>query len=487
MSFPIVILGSGRGSNAEALLRAERARELGSAKVVALVSDTEDAGILELGATFDVPALYLDPGRKGARLTPQAEQAYIERIRSFSPRLIVLAGFMRIIDRPFIDAFEGRVLNLHPSLLPSFPGLDGIGQAFRHGVKLTGCTVHWVTPALDAGPIIDQKAVRVEDGDTLETLAGKVHAAEHQLLPDVVARISREKIELRAGIDPGIIEALEAHLLETEQSSWGLMQREADDPFELFGIFPDEAGAEAALAELRADFPGLPETFARRRIEDHEWQNAYKAFVRPWSDRRLHWIPLWERGKVVLPEDAAVVYLDAGMAFGTGSHETTRLCARRLLDYLEEDGGRVREARVIDAGCGSGVLAFSAAALGFRDIFAFDNDPEAVAVCHANAAENLHLPPVGLAVADLAGGLRDRRADLLLANIETQILIPWADAIIEAVAPGGTLALSGILVCERDEIREHYTARCAALGREIVRTDSRTDGEWADVQIVLAG
>lgn len=195
MAYPIVILGSGRGSNAEALLKAEANKQLGAAKIAAIISDHEDAGILALGQKYQVPAIYIDPKRKGARLSDEAEQAYIERIASFSPKLIVLAGFMRIINRPFIEAFEGRMINLHPSLLPSFQGMNGIGQAFDHGVKLTGCTVHWVTPALDAGPIIDQKEVRIEEKDTLELLEKKVHIVEHQLLPDVVARLSKGKIK----------------------------------------------------------------------------------------------------------------------------------------------------------------------------------------------------------------------------------------------------------------------------------------------------
>jgi len=145
MSYPIVILGSGRGTNAEALLKAESKKKLGAAKIAAVISDQEEAGILALGQKYKVPAIYIDPGRKGARLTDEAEQAFIERIRTFSPKLIVLAGFMRIIRRPFIEAFEGKMINLHPSLLPSFPGIGGIQQAFDLGVKVTGCTVHWVT------------------------------------------------------------------------------------------------------------------------------------------------------------------------------------------------------------------------------------------------------------------------------------------------------------------------------------------------------
>ena len=195
MAYPIVILGSGRGTNADALLKAEASKKLGAAKIAAVISDHEDAGILSLGQKHKVPAIYIDPQRKGARLSAEAEDTYIERIQSFSPRLIVLAGYMRIVSRKFIEAFEGRIINLHPSLLPSFIGMDGIKQAYDHGVKVTGCTVHWVTPDLDAGPIIDQKEVRIEDGDTLEMLRAKIHIAEHVLLPDVVAHLSQGKIK----------------------------------------------------------------------------------------------------------------------------------------------------------------------------------------------------------------------------------------------------------------------------------------------------
>ena len=195
MSYPIVILGSGRGSNAEALLNAEASKKLGAARIVAIVSDVKDSGILALGQKFEAPAIYVDPVQKGARLDETAEDAYIQRIQAFSPRLIVLAGFMRILRPKFIEAFAGKVINLHPSLLPSFKGASGIRDAYEHGVKITGCTVHWVTPALDAGPIIDQQEVRIEDSDTLELLEQRVHIAEHRLLPDVVARLSEGKIK----------------------------------------------------------------------------------------------------------------------------------------------------------------------------------------------------------------------------------------------------------------------------------------------------
>lgn len=186
----VVILGSGRGSNAEAILKAQQAGRLGDARVVQILSDRPDAPILELGARFGVPAQFLDPGPFKTKFDEAGEPRYLDTLRACEPGLIVLAGFMRILKPRFISAFPHMIINLHPSLLPSFPGLDAISQAWRHGVKVTGCTVHYVTAEVDGGPIIDQMVVRIEPDDTLATLEAKVHAAEHALLPAVIARLS---------------------------------------------------------------------------------------------------------------------------------------------------------------------------------------------------------------------------------------------------------------------------------------------------------
>jgi phosphoribosylglycinamide formyltransferase-1 len=186
----VVILGSGRGSNAEALLHAQAEGRLGSAKIIKLIADVPGAGILALGPKFGVPAEFVDPAPFKTKLEGAGEERYIAAINACAPDLVVLAGFMRVLKPGFLNAFAGKIINLHPSLLPSFPGLDAIGQAWRRGVKVTGCTVHYVTPEVDGGPILDQTAVRVEAADTLETLAAKIHAAEHALLPAVVARLS---------------------------------------------------------------------------------------------------------------------------------------------------------------------------------------------------------------------------------------------------------------------------------------------------------
>ena len=189
----VVILGSGRGSNAEAILQAQQAGKLGRACVVQLIADKPDAGILALGPRFGVPAAFVDPAPFKTKLEGEGEDRFIAAIRAAEADLVVLAGFMRVLKPKFLEAFAGRIINLHPSLLPSFPGLDGIGQAFRRGVKVTGCTVHYVTLEVDGGPILDQAVVRIEAGDSLESLAAKVHAAEHALLPGVIAELSLKK------------------------------------------------------------------------------------------------------------------------------------------------------------------------------------------------------------------------------------------------------------------------------------------------------
>ncbi len=186
----IVLLGSGRGSNAEAILQAQAAGRLGRGQVVQILSDQPAAGILELGSRFGVPARFVDPAPFKTKLEGEGEDRWIAAIRACEPDLVVLAGFMRVLKPGFLGAFAGKIINLHPSLLPSFPGLDGIGQAWRRGVKVTGCTVHRVTAEVDGGPILDQLAVRVEPDDTFASLAAKIHAAEHVLLPAVIARLS---------------------------------------------------------------------------------------------------------------------------------------------------------------------------------------------------------------------------------------------------------------------------------------------------------
>ena len=182
-----VIIGSGKGTNGLALLNAHKSGMLQSTEMVAVFSDKKNSGILEIAQQFNVFQMYLgnyDLSNKSD------DQRWISEIKKSSPDLIVLAGFMRILSNQFIEAFNSRIINLHPSLLPSFRGRDAVRQAWEEGVKITGCTVHWVSSELDRGEIIAQAPIRIMSSDTLESVSAKVQAAEHMLLPSVVAELS---------------------------------------------------------------------------------------------------------------------------------------------------------------------------------------------------------------------------------------------------------------------------------------------------------
>lgn len=295
-------------------------------------------------------------------------------------------------------------------------------------------------------------------------------------------------IELKTTLPESLADQLSDFFFEIESTEWGILQKEITDPYELFGIFKDTERATQAWSALRADFPEIPEHYASKVIDQADWENAYKRFVQTWNDRQLYWIPLWERTSYSPPPNAACVYLDAGMAFGTGAHETTRLCAGRLLDYAAANADLLHTKKVIDAGCGSGVLALSAAALGFQRIDAFDFDPLAIKVCAENRQENTHLSPrIDFQVADLACGLAENRsADCLLANIQTDVLIPESDHLIKALKPVASLVLSGILNTELARVRQHYCERIGALRPGHCVIDTRTDGEWSDLLFKIA-
>ncbi|HNX05797.1 MAG TPA: formyltransferase family protein, partial [Opitutales bacterium] len=146
------ILGSGTGSNAEAILEAWRSGRLGRATPTLILSDKPDARILTLGPRFGVESRFLSPGPFRTKMSDEAETAYADAIRASGAGFVVLAGFMRVLHDAFLNRFPNGIINLHPSLLPSFPGLHSIRQAHEHGVKITGCTVHWVSAGLDTGP-----------------------------------------------------------------------------------------------------------------------------------------------------------------------------------------------------------------------------------------------------------------------------------------------------------------------------------------------
>lgn len=157
------------------------------AQIVLVLSDVSDAAILERARERGIPARFLPPGRFRTKLDEDAERAYVAALREARVDLIVLAGFMRILKGEFLRAFPQRVLNIHPALLPAFPGLESWKQALDYGVKVTGCTIHFVDQGIDTGPIVVQRAVPVLDDDTPASLHARIQEAERVAYPEAIA------------------------------------------------------------------------------------------------------------------------------------------------------------------------------------------------------------------------------------------------------------------------------------------------------------
>ena len=193
----IAILGSGKGSNAESILAAIAEGTL-PARVVALLSDVADAGILQRGVKHGIHGTYIDAGPYRTKLDGAGEQRYLNALRDAGADTIVLAGFMRIVKRGMLAAFPDRIVNIHPSLLPSFPGLEAWRQALDYGVKVTGCTVHLVDEGTDRGPILHQRAVPVHDGDSPGSLHARIQQCEHEIYPEALRLLASGRLK-RAG------------------------------------------------------------------------------------------------------------------------------------------------------------------------------------------------------------------------------------------------------------------------------------------------
>lgn len=193
MTYRLGILISGRGSNMLALAEAVRAGRLPGAEIVVVISDHADAAGLARAAERGLETQAIE--RRG-RTRVEHDAEIIEALRERGVELVCLAGYMRLLSPQFIEAFRGRIVNIHPSLLPSFPGLDAQQQALLYGVKWTGCTVHFVDETLDGGPIIAQRVVPVHDDDTMETLSARILDEEHQLYAQALACLVRGDYEM---------------------------------------------------------------------------------------------------------------------------------------------------------------------------------------------------------------------------------------------------------------------------------------------------
>jgi len=183
---PIGILGSGKGSNCRAILESIRSGHL-AAEARVVISDVLDAPILEIAREFSVANAYLPPGQFRTRLEPQAEEELVRMLRDAGVHLVVLAGFMRVLHAPMLRAFPQRIINIHPSLLPKYPGLEAWKQALGAGETVTGCTVHYIDEKVDHGQIIARREVAILPHDSAESLHARIQIAEHELYPVAIA------------------------------------------------------------------------------------------------------------------------------------------------------------------------------------------------------------------------------------------------------------------------------------------------------------
>ncbi len=191
------VLVSGRGSNLQAIMNEIEAGTV-KAEIAVVISNKQGVPALERAERHGLTTVFLDP--KSVADTPNPRQAYdqklLETLQHHQVQLVVLAGYMKIVTSVLIDSYESRIMNIHPALLPSFPGLDAQRQALDHGVKVSGCTVHFVTEGMDTGPIILQRAVPVEEGDTADTLSERILKEEHGLLPRAIRLFAEGRLTL---------------------------------------------------------------------------------------------------------------------------------------------------------------------------------------------------------------------------------------------------------------------------------------------------
>jgi len=280
-----------------------------------------------------------------------------------------------------------------------------------------------------------------------------------------------------------LIPPLEDLLWELAPSNWCLQINRLSDEGTLDGFFDNRELALAEWTSLSQRFPAFVEPLSLElsTVEDRDWKEAYKEHFHPWSIGSLHLVPEWERATYVLPEGEQALYVDPGMAFGTGLHETTRLCLGAIIEFFEEtDPGRLS---CIDVGCGSGILALSAKLLGAGNVKGVDIDPDAVRISIENATANGMGGDVSFTTNDIAGGLFSESADLVLANIQADVLCANAELLLCAVRSQGLLALSGILSVEAKKTAEIFQDTINRLGSSFILR-RKDEGEWSQLTLI---
>jgi ribosomal protein L11 methyltransferase len=280
-----------------------------------------------------------------------------------------------------------------------------------------------------------------------------------------------------------LISPLEDLLYEEAPSNWCLQINRLTGEGTLEGFFDNQELALAEWTNLSRIFPAFAESLSPKLsiVEDRDWKEAYKEHFHPWSIGTLHLVPEWERETYVLPEGGKVLYVDPGMAFGTGLHETTRLCLGAIIEFFEETDPVGLSC--IDVGCGSGILALSAKLLGAGHVKGFDIDPEAVRISIENSTANGMGGDISFTTNGIAGGLFSESADIVLANIQADVLCANAVPLLCAIRTQGLLALSGILSVEATKTAEFFQETINRLGLSFILR-RKDEGEWTQFTLI---
>ena len=287
-------------------------------------------------------------------------------------------------------------------------------------------------------------------------------------------------IKASHSIEQGHVQALEDALYEVAPSNWSLIVNHVDGSGNLEGYFDDEKDVARARQELEIILgKDFEDPFKLDQFEDKDWKESYKTHFKAWSRGTIHWVPEWERESYEIPRGHHALYIDPGMAFGTGNHETTRLCLESMIAIWE----RKKIADCLDIGYGSGILSLSAHLLGIENVKAIDIDPDAITVAQDNATLNRIAGDVDFNVSSLENLDGKAQFDLVVANIQADVLMQNAQTLIQLVRVGGFLVLSGILTNEMEMVEDCFLNLLQIEEMEI-ETEKKSLGEWSLLQLI---
>ena len=279
-----------------------------------------------------------------------------------------------------------------------------------------------------------------------------------------------------------LADKIDQYLQEQCLVCWSIEKNEETGSYALCGYFDSPEDGKLEAVQIQENFPEI-ELPVGEVLQDQDWKESYKKFVRPWQCGELLWVPSWMKGQLAIEPDLVPIYIEPGMAFGTGMHETTRVCAQGLVTFcsLYEKSNDLVVKNCLDIGCGTGILGISAIKLGLSHAVMIDLDEDAVRICKENAKENgIFQDQMEFIVGDVKVALLGREADLVFANILSPVLLENRDLLINSTKPGGMLCLSGILTSEEEEIIDAFTEEIQKIWGGHLQTVVR-DGEWSGI------